>query len=154
MTSPPVCCARRREGKLRECPSPSLGNQQQSFNYSRLYSGCTRSPVIGNINSRSDYCYQITNTDSYQSLNIADQYWVSQKSCRVVVVRFMKCLLSFVRLLTQLLYVREVVTLQKKYLIYLHQKMRFKTFINHYDTRLNIIRLESKIILGHMNIIG
>ena len=32
------------------------------------------------------------------------------------------------------LYVQEVVTLQKKYLIYLHQKMRFTPFINYYDT--------------------
>ena len=31
------------------------------------------------------------------------------------------------------LYVQEVVTLQKKYLIYLHQKMRFTPFINYYD---------------------
>ena len=31
-------------------------------------------------------------------------------------------------------YVQEVVTLQKKYLIYLHQKMRFTPFINYYDT--------------------
>ena len=33
-----------------------------------------------------------------------------------------------------LLYVQKVVTLQKKYLIYLHQKMRFTPFINYYDT--------------------
>ena len=32
------------------------------------------------------------------------------------------------------LYVQEVVTLQKKYLIYLHQKMRSTPFINYYDT--------------------
>ena len=32
------------------------------------------------------------------------------------------------------LYVQEVVTLQKKDLIYLHQKMRFTAFINYYDT--------------------
>ena len=32
------------------------------------------------------------------------------------------------------LYVQEVVTLQKKYLIYLRQKMRFTPFINYYDT--------------------
>ena len=32
------------------------------------------------------------------------------------------------------LYVQEVVTLQQKYLIYLHQKMRFTPFINYYDT--------------------
>ena len=32
------------------------------------------------------------------------------------------------------LYVQEVVTLQKKYLIYLHRKMRFTPFINYYDT--------------------
>ena len=32
----------------------------------------------------------------------------------------------------KLLYVQEVVTLQKKYLIYLHQKMRFTPFINYY----------------------
>ena len=31
-------------------------------------------------------------------------------------------------------YVQEVVTLQKKYLIYLHQKMRFTPLINYYDT--------------------
>ena len=31
------------------------------------------------------------------------------------------------------LYVQEVVTLQKKYLFYLHQKMRFTPFINYYD---------------------
>ena len=43
------------------------------------------------------------------------------------------------------LYVQEVVTLQKKYLIYLHQTMRFTPFINYYDTI---------IILGHMNSIG
>ena len=30
-----------------------------------------------------------------------------------------------------LLYVQEVVTLQKKYLIYLHQKMRVTPFINY-----------------------
>ena len=45
-------------------------------------------------------------------------------------------------------YVQEVVTLKKKYLIYLHQKMRFTPFINYYET------LQSKIILGHMNSIG
>ena len=33
-----------------------------------------------------------------------------------------------------LLYVQEVVTLQKKYLIYLHQKMRFTPVINYYNT--------------------
>ena len=33
-------------------------------------------------------------------------------------------------------------------------KMRFTSFINYYDTLLNIIRLQSKIILGHMNLIG
>ena len=33
-----------------------------------------------------------------------------------------------------ILYVQEVVTLQKKYLIYLHQKMRLTPFINYYDT--------------------
>ena len=32
------------------------------------------------------------------------------------------------------LYVQEVVTLQEKCLIYLHQKMRVTTFINYYDT--------------------
>ena len=32
------------------------------------------------------------------------------------------------------LYVQEVVTLQKKYLIYLHQRMRFTPFINYYNT--------------------
>ena len=53
------------------------------------------------------------------------------------------------------LYVQEVVTLHKKYLIYLHQKMRFTPFINYIRYfRLNIIRLQSKIILGHMNSIG
>ena len=34
----------------------------------------------------------------------------------------------------QVLYVQEVVTLQKKYSIYLHQEMRFTPFINYYDT--------------------
>ena len=34
---------------------------------------------------------------------------------------------------TKVLYVQEVVTLQKKYLLYLHQKMRFTPFINYYD---------------------
>ena len=33
-----------------------------------------------------------------------------------------------------ILYAQEVVTLLKKYLIYLHQKMRFTPFINYYDT--------------------
>ena len=33
-----------------------------------------------------------------------------------------------------ILFVQEVVTLQKKHLIYLHQKMRFTPFINYYDT--------------------
>ena len=33
-----------------------------------------------------------------------------------------------------ILYVQELVPLQKKHLIYLHQKMRFKPFINYYDT--------------------
>ena len=33
-----------------------------------------------------------------------------------------------------ILYVQEVVTLQKKYLIYLHQKMRFTPIFNYYDT--------------------
>ena len=54
----------------------------------------------------------------------------------------------------RLLYVQEVVTLRKKYLIYFHQKMRFTSFINYYDTWLNIIRLRNKIMLGHMNSIG
>ena len=54
-----------------------------------------------------------------------------------------------------LLYVQEVVTLQKKYLIYLNQKMRFTPFINYIGYfRLNIIRVQSKIILGHMHSIG
>ena len=35
---------------------------------------------------------------------------------------------------TAILYVQEVVTLQKKYLIYLLQKMRFTPFINYYKT--------------------
>ena len=48
------------------------------------------------------------------------------------------------------LYGQEVVTFQKKYLIYLHQKIRLTITI----LRLNIIRLQSKIILGHMNSIG
>ena len=30
-------------------------------------------------------------------------------------------------------YIQEVVTLQKKYFIYLHQKMRFTPFINDYE---------------------
>ena len=34
----------------------------------------------------------------------------------------------------KVLYVQEVVTLQKKYLIYFHQKMRFTPFINYYNT--------------------
>ena len=33
-----------------------------------------------------------------------------------------------------LLYVQKVVTLKKKYLTYLHQKMGFTPFINYYDT--------------------
>ena len=33
-----------------------------------------------------------------------------------------------------LLYFQGVVTLQKKYIIYLQQKMRFTAFINYYDT--------------------
>ena len=33
-----------------------------------------------------------------------------------------------------ILYVQEVVTLQKKYLIYLHQKIRLTPFIKYYDT--------------------
>ena len=33
-----------------------------------------------------------------------------------------------------LLYVQEVVTLQKNYLIYLYQKMRLTLFMNYYDT--------------------
>ena len=37
-------------------------------------------------------------------------------------------------LINDYMYVQEVVTLQKKYLIYLHQKMRFTTFINYYNT--------------------
>ena len=55
-----------------------------------------------------------------------------------------------------ILYVQEVVTLQKKYLIYLHQKLRCTPFINYrlQYYRLNIFRLQSKIILGHMNSIG
>ena len=53
------------------------------------------------------------------------------------------------------LYVQEVVTLQKKYLIYLHQIMRFTPFINYIRYfRVTIIRLQSKIILGQMNSIG
>ena len=40
-----------------------------------------------------------------------------------------KCLWGFL-----VLYVQEVVTLKKIYLIYLHQKMRFTPFINNYDT--------------------
>ena len=40
-----------------------------------------------------------------------------------------------------LLYVQEVVTLQKKYLIYLHQIMRLTPFINYYDTLLGWILL-------------
>ena len=32
-----------------------------------------------------------------------------------------------------ILYVQEVVTLQKKYLKYLHQKIRFTPLINYYD---------------------
>ena len=39
-----------------------------------------------------------------------------------------------VPVIANLLYVQEVVTLQKKYLIYLHQKMRFTPYINYYDT--------------------
>ena len=34
----------------------------------------------------------------------------------------------------KVLYVQEEVTLQKKYLIYLHKKMRFTTFFNYYNT--------------------
>ena len=33
-----------------------------------------------------------------------------------------------------ILYVQEVDTLQKKYIIYLHQKMRLTPFINYYNT--------------------
>ena len=33
-----------------------------------------------------------------------------------------------------LLYVQEVVTLQKRYLIYLQQKLGFTPFINYYNT--------------------
>ena len=55
-----------------------------------------------------------------------------------------------------LLYVQEVVTLQNKYLIYLHKKMSFTPFINYYDTLGWIlgIRLKNEIILGYMNLIG
>ena len=57
--------------------------------------------------------------------------------------------------LSVILYVQEVVTLQKKYLIYLHQDTSFPPFINYIRyLRGNIIRLQSKIILGHMNSIG
>ena len=54
-----------------------------------------------------------------------------------------------------ILYVQEVVTLQKKYLIFLHQKMRFYIIYQLLQYfRLNVIRLQSKIILGHMNWMG
>ena len=36
--------------------------------------------------------------------------------------------------LHKVLYVQEVVTLQKKYFIYLQQKMKITQFINYYDT--------------------
>ena len=39
-----------------------------------------------------------------------------------------------INILCLVLYVQEVVTLQKKHSIYLHQKMRFSSFINYYDT--------------------
>ena len=46
-----------------------------------------------------------------------------------------------------IMYAQEVVTLQKKYLIYLLQKL-----LRYF--RLNIIRLQSKIILGQMSSMG
>ena len=36
--------------------------------------------------------------------------------------------------LNGLQYVQEVVTLEKKYLVYLHQKMRFTPVVNYYNT--------------------
>ena len=48
--------------------------------------------------------------------------------------RPLKKMIYVQEVVTHLLYVQEVVTLQKQYLIYLHQKMRFTPFINYYDT--------------------
>ena len=42
----------------------------------------------------------------------------------------------------------------EKYISYLHLKMRFTPFLTIAILRLNIIRLQSKIILGHLNSIG
>ena len=56
-------------------------------------------------------------------------------------------------LLILLLYVQEVVTLQKKIFNIFASENEVYT-IGYYDTRLNIIRLQSEIILGHMNLIG
>ena len=47
---------------------------------------------------------------------------------------YWKFCISIVDLEIIILYVQEVVTLQKKCLIYLLQKMRFTPFINYYDT--------------------
>ena len=72
----------------------------------------------------------------------------------VFVVHSVRQSLTFIILAStsELLYVQEVVTLQKKYQIYLHQKMRFFTifWLLRYFS-LNIISLQSKKILGHMN---
>jgi len=68
--------------------------------------------------------------------------------------KFRLCVTEFVW--TKLvLYVQEVLTLYKKCFVYLHQKLGFTPFFNYIRYFwVNIIRLQSKTILGHMNSIG
>ena len=67
-------------------------------------------------------------------------------------VNVTQCILLSNRIL---LYVQEVVTLQKNYLIiFASENEVYNIYQLFRYFRLNIIRLQSKIILGHMNSIG
>ena len=52
------------------------------------------------------------------------------------------------------MYVQEVVTLKKKFHIFASENEVYTIYQLSRYFRLNIIRLQSKIILGHMNSIG
>ena len=64
------------------------------------------------------------------------KHTVRQMQYRFSVINGPPCSWPYIMLglVLVLLYVQELVTLQKKYLIYLHRKIRFTLFINYYDT--------------------
>ena len=87
---------------------------------------------LGNYFFSPFSCYffrTLSNTKYIQYLKI--NLFVSSKRLFILRIEIRRLLVTYTLMV---LYVQEVVTLQKKYLIYWNQKMRFTQFIHYYNT--------------------